>query len=893
MENKFSKMMFALVTAVMLSVSSVYATWVNVQVTPGSWASEISWTLSDASGAIVASTNTGYYTASGVSVDYWVNVNDGCFYMELFDSFGDGWSGGVYNILDSAGTSYGTGTLPSGSYQMDYININSPVACVVGCTDPNATNYDPNAGLTDNSLCTYPCIASDTTESFELGLGAWANDTINNVDWTTFSGSTTSGGTGPTAAYDGAFYAYVETSFPAAAGDISQMSLACVDASAWTAPTLVFAYHMYGATMGTLSVIANGTDTLWSLTGDQGNQWTEAIVDLSAYTGQISLSLSYVRGTSFTGDCAVDLVRLMEAPVIGCMDPFADNYDSTATVSGPCFYTGCLDPYASNYCSGCNVNDSTLCTYYPCQALDYYNGFEGYNLAGDSWTTFSGSQGSVSLTTANAIVDTVSLEFTGGDIFLATQTTETAAFSQTDQVTSATICMDLTGSQPTVDLTFVADLSAWFANGAWMRVKVNGNVILDKDSVSAYNDQTQKGASGLYSYDLSAFAGQSQVYVTFECMANYGPNYAAGPNYVWIDEVNIFNVFPCTYYASSITSTDVSCLGGTDGTATMNVTSPQPTSNTYLWSDGQTTQTATGLAAGTYTCTSTDAINGCTSTSTVVITEPSAITASSMIMDVPNPMDSTGWIDLTWSGGTPCLVEDTLNAPILGGNGQNGNAFNVVNNHTDALPITGFYQGPGLGNSSIPGVTVEVYCAYADITTTGYTWTLVGSATVDLTSGDRTGYVQLTNPVSIPAGATYGFWVGANGANVQYTNGTGTPGVSAWASDQYVTITEGWGGTYPNGMQFSPRNWNGAIEYGFPGVTPYSYLWSTGDTTEDISGLTMGPYSATVTDCNGCTGTWTGFVQVNVVNGCTDPNAMNYNPIANTDDGSCLYPAGR
>ena len=85
---------------------------------------------------------------------------------------------------------------------------------------------------------------------------------------------------------------------------------------------------------------------------------------------------------------------------------------------------------------------------------------------------------------------------------MATQTTETAAFSQTDQVTSATICMDLTGSQPTVDLTFVADLSAWFANGAWMRVKVNGNVILDKDSVSAYNDQTQKGASGLYSYCL-------------------------------------------------------------------------------------------------------------------------------------------------------------------------------------------------------------------------------------------------------------------------------------------------------------------------------------------------------------------------------------------------------
>ena len=43
--------------------------------------------------------------------------------------------------------------------------------------------------------------------------------------------------------------------------------------------------------------------------------------------------------------------------------------------------------------------------------------------------------------------------------------------------------------------------------------------------------------------------------------------------------------------------------------------------------------------------------------------------------------------------------------------------------------------------------------------------------------------------------------------------------MSAWASDQYVTITEGWGGSYPNGMQFSPRNWNGAIEYGFPGLS--------------------------------------------------------------------------
>ncbi|MCX6257396.1 MAG: hypothetical protein NTW49_05810 [Bacteroidia bacterium] len=37
------------------------------------------------------------------------------------------------------------------------------------------------------------------------------------------------------------------------------------------------------------------------------------------------------------------------------------------------------------------------------------------------------------------------------------------------------------------------------------------------------------------------------------------------------------------------------------------------------------------------------------------------------------------------------------------------------------------------------------------------------------------------------------------------------------------------------------------------GTTPYSYLWSNGLVTQDISGLTSGLYNVTVTDANGCT----------------------------------------
>jgi hypothetical protein len=119
------------------------------------------------------------------------------------------------------------------------------------------------------------------------------------------------------------------------------MYVPCVDPTGWDNLAFVFAYHMYGATMGTLSIevsidsVSAGTPGViwtpeWTLSGDQGNQWTEAIVDLSAYTTPISVRVRAETGTSFTSDMAVDFLRFMELPITGCTNPAACNYDSSA-----------------------------------------------------------------------------------------------------------------------------------------------------------------------------------------------------------------------------------------------------------------------------------------------------------------------------------------------------------------------------------------------------------------------------------------------------------------------------------------------------------------------------------------------------------------------------------
>ncbi len=97
---------------------------------------------------------------------------------------------------------------------------------------------------------------------------------------------------------------------------------------------------------------------------------------------------------------------------------------------------------------------------------------------------------------------------------------------------------------------------------------------------------------------------------------------------------------------------DVTCKGGSDGSATVNPsggTSPY----SYLWSNGSTDQTPANFAAGTYTVNVTDA-RGCTANASVIINEPSvSIELITTTIDASSCGGNTGLIDLIVTNGSP------------------------------------------------------------------------------------------------------------------------------------------------------------------------------------------------------------------------------------------------
>ncbi|HEX7846083.1 MAG TPA: immunoglobulin domain-containing protein, partial [Chitinophagaceae bacterium] len=305
--------------------------------------------------------------------------------------------------------------------------------------------------------------------------------------------------------------------------------------------------------------------------------------------------------------------------------------------------------------------------------------------------------------------------------------------------------------------------------------------------------------------------------------------------------LNVTLTQPVAALALSETHVDVLCFGNSTGSIDLAVTggtSPY----TYAWSNGATTQDITSLLAGTYNVTVTDA-NGCTTVlNNIVITQPAAALAlSETHVNVLCFGNSTGSINLTVTGGTSpytyawsngattqditSLPAGTYNVTVTDANGCTA----VLNNIVITQPAAAL---------ALSETNVNVLCfgnstGSIDLTVAGgtspytYAWSN-GATTQDITS--------------LPAG-TYSVTVtDANGCTAVLNNIVITQPAAALALSE----------THVNVLCFG--NSTGSINLTVTGGTsPYTYAWSNGATTQDITSLPAGAYNVTVTDANGCT----------------------------------------
>ena len=111
--------------------------------------SSLSWSINNAEGETIISYNTNNSEVGGYCGNYC--FEEGCYIINMYSNWNSGWGGNTLNIGDNAYT------LASGSEDIQTYAYNTNADCQVGCTDPNASNFNPNAILDDGSCVIFGC----------------------------------------------------------------------------------------------------------------------------------------------------------------------------------------------------------------------------------------------------------------------------------------------------------------------------------------------------------------------------------------------------------------------------------------------------------------------------------------------------------------------------------------------------------------------------------------------------------------------------------------------------------------------------------------------------------------------------------------------------------------
>lgn len=338
--------------------------------------------------------------------------------------------------------------------------------------------------------------------------------------------------------------------------------------------------------------------------------------------------------------------------------------------------------------------------------------------------------------------------------------------------------------------------------------------------------------------------------------------------------LNIVDALNCTYdtsftlnkpgelfFNASITPMD--CFGDNDAVIDLNPSNGVPN---YIidWTNpvdpnGPTSQS--GLSAGTYTVTLTDA-NGCDKDTSIVVTEPTIVdVAENSHSDITCFGFDDGTIDVTasggtppanlvWTGGTTAIPDNTTNPTNLGPGSYtgtytdaNGCSTSLTIDIIEPAPLSLTITGTDLTCNGVPNGTVSILPSGGNVTL-DYTY--------DWDNDPRNDFDDAQNISALLAG-TYC-------VNIKDDNGC------TLASDSCYTIIE------PDSIFFNGSTQtditcfgdnDGSITLSVSGGTEsgaYDYSWAPipgcaadPGNVSSANGLCPGDYTITASDDNGCT----------------------------------------
>lgn len=265
--------------------------------------------------------------------------------------------------------------------------------------------------------------------------------------------------------------------------------------------------------------------------------------------------------------------------------------------------------------------------------------------------------------------------------------------------------------------------------------------------------------------------------------------------------------------------------------------------------------TATPTLPTVYTLTATDSY-GCTATDQIAISPQAELSAPTVTCAGETATDLTfGWTAVGGAVGYEINLNGTGWVPANG---------NLTHTATAVPPGTVLnIQVRGIsGAAACPALIGTAACAKCASPTLSIaqvapacSGTATGSVTVSITANANPPYTYTLGIQSNTTGVFQNL-----PASLYPVTATDTKGCSATAT---ILLTD------PPALQatlstaaatcFGSKNGTATIAPA-GGSGPYQFLWNTGNTTAQITGLTAGTYTAQVTDAKGCTATFTGSV---------------------------------